>query len=174
MSDDVLNTRVTQVITLAFCCIIILILIDLAWDVYLGLPGFHVWGELSILAIAATATLLLLRLLLRERSAMSRLLADLEAARTESRHWRQQSRELVTGLGDAIQARFTDWQLSQAEAEIALLLLKGLSLKDIARLRSTSERTVREQARSLYRKAGLNGRAALSAYFLEDLLSPAQ
>jgi hypothetical protein len=55
---------------------------------------------------------------------------------------------------------------------VALLLLKGLSLKEIAAIRVTTERTVRAQARSLYSKAGLTGRAALSAFFLEDLLAP--
>ena len=54
----------------------------------------------------------------------------------------------------------------------ALLLLKGLSTREVAAVRSTSERTVREQARSVYVKAGLTGRAALSAFFLEDLLAP--
>ena len=39
-------------------------------------------------------------------------------------------------------------------------------------MRATSERTVRAQARSLYSKAGVTGRAALSAFFLEDLLAP--
>jgi DNA-binding NarL/FixJ family response regulator len=52
------------------------------------------------------------------------------------------------------------------------LLLKGLSHKEIAAVRSTSERTIREQARAVYRKAGLPGRSALSAFFLEDLLLP--
>ena len=51
-------------------------------------------------------------------------------------------------------------------------MLKGLSLKEIAALRSTSERTVREQARAVYRKSGLSGRSALAAFFLEDLLLP--
>jgi DNA-binding CsgD family transcriptional regulator len=50
--------------------------------------------------------------------------------------------------------------------------LKGLSLKEIAQIRATSERTIRAQARALYAKAGLSGRAALSAFFLEDLLAP--
>ena len=59
-----------------------------------------------------------------------------------------------------------------AEREVALLLLKGLSHREIAAVRAVSERTVREQARSLYAKAGLTGRAALSAFFLEDLLAP--
>ena len=52
------------------------------------------------------------------------------------------------------------------------MLLKGFSHKEIAALRETSERTIREQARAVYRKAGLSGRASLSAFFLEDLLLP--
>jgi DNA-binding NarL/FixJ family response regulator len=55
---------------------------------------------------------------------------------------------------------------------VALLLLKGLSHKEVATVRAVSERTVREQARSIYSKTGLTGRAALSAFFLEDLLAP--
>ena len=61
-----------------------------------------------------------------------------------------------------------------AEEEVGLLLLKGLSMKEIADLRGTSERTAREQAGAVYAKAGLSGRAELSAFFLEDLLPPAR
>ena len=49
---------------------------------------------------------------------------------------------------------------------------RRLSFKEAAAVRDTSERTVREQARSLYKKAGLAGRSELSAFFLEDLLLP--
>jgi len=35
-----------------------------------------------------------------------------------------------------------------------------------------SKTTVRQQARSLYGKAGLAGRHELAAFFLEDLLGP--
>jgi hypothetical protein len=55
-----------------------------------------------------------------------------------------------------------------------LLLLKGFSHKEIARLRHTSTTTIRQQAASIYQKANLSGRAALSAFFLEDLLLPHQ
>jgi DNA-binding NarL/FixJ family response regulator len=55
---------------------------------------------------------------------------------------------------------------------VGLLLLKGLSLKEAAEARQTSERTVRQQALAVYRKAGLAGRAELAAFFLEDLLLP--
>jgi DNA-binding NarL/FixJ family response regulator len=55
---------------------------------------------------------------------------------------------------------------------VALLLVKGLALKDVAQVRATSERTVRQQSLAIYRKSGLAGRAELAAFFLEDLLSP--
>ena len=54
-----------------------------------------------------------------------------------------------------------------------MFLLKGYSHKQIAALTERSERTVRQHAVSVYRKSGLGGRAELSAFFLEDLLLPA-
>jgi DNA-binding NarL/FixJ family response regulator len=78
----------------------------------------------------------------------------------------------LKGLGQAIDTQFVKWGLTEAEREIGLLLLKGLSHKEIALMRQSSERTVRRQASSIYSKASLSGRAALSSYFLEDLLPP--
>ena len=75
-------------------------------------------------------------------------------------------------LAAAIDKQFGRWQLTAAEREIGLLLLKGLSHREVAELRQTSEATVRQQALALYRKAGLRSRSDLSAFFLEDLLAP--
>ena len=100
------------------------------------------------------------------------LIRDLDVARMEGRQWRDETRALLKGLGDAIDRQFLMWKLTEAERSVGLLILKGLSLKEIAAVRVTSERTIRAQARSIYAKAGLSGRAALSAFFLEDLLAP--
>jgi DNA-binding NarL/FixJ family response regulator len=102
------------------------------------------------------------------------LVRDLDAARIQGRQWRDETRALLKGLGEAIDRQFLTWKLTEAEREIGLLLLKGLSLKEIAAVRVTSERTIRAQAQSIYAKAGLSGRAALSAFFLEDLLAPSE
>src|SRR5207237_989615 len=59
---------------------------------------------------------------------------------------------------------------SEAITSVAHLMLKGLRLKDIAGARNTSDRTVRQQAQAIYRKAGLDGRTDLAAYFLESVL----
>jgi DNA-binding CsgD family transcriptional regulator len=86
--------------------------------------------------------------------------------------WKQESQDLLAGLGQAIDRQFAEWQFTDAEREVGLLLLKGLSFKEIADVRKTSERTVRQQAGELYRKSSLRGRSEFSAFFLEDLLLP--
>jgi DNA-binding CsgD family transcriptional regulator len=68
--------------------------------------------------------------------------------------------------------QFDRWALSPAEKETALLLLKGLSHKEIAQVRAVSDATARQQARAVYKKGGLSGRNDLAAFFLEDLMLP--
>jgi DNA-binding CsgD family transcriptional regulator len=86
------------------------------------------------------------------------------------REWREASRAELADLGLAIGRQFDEWALTPAEADIAGLMLKGVAQRDIARLRRTSETTIRQQAQSVYRKSGLAGRAELSAYFRESLV----
>lgn len=122
--------------------------------------------------LTSVGVVLLFQVSRRQHDEQRNLIHDLELARAQGQRWRSEARTLLNGLGEAIEAQFSRWNLTEAEREVALLLLKGLSLKEIATVRATSERTVRVQARALYGKAGLSGRAALSAFFLEDLLAP--
>lgn len=66
---------------------------------------------------------------------------------------------------------FDEWKLSESEKEIALFIIKGLSMKEISELRKVKEKTIRQQAASIYEKTGLSGRHELASYFIEDLLS---
>ena len=100
------------------------------------------------------------------------LIRDLETARVEGMQWRSGMSDLIKGLSQGIARQFGEWSLTAAEREVGLLILKGMSYKEIAVMRDVSEKTVRQQAHSIYRKAKLSGRAALSAFFLEDLLLP--
>ena len=128
--------------------------------------------EIVPIVLTSVGVVLLFRVTRHQREDQTRLIRELEAARAQGQRWRAEARVHLTGLGHAIDAQFARWNLTDAEREVALLLLKGLSHKEIAAVRASSERTVREQARSLYAKAGLTGRAALSAFFLEDLIAP--
>jgi DNA-binding CsgD family transcriptional regulator len=101
-----------------------------------------------------------------------RLGRELSETRLEAQRWSREARDVLQGLGAAMDRQFDKWGLTSAEREIALLQLKGLRHREIAELRKTSERTVRQQALAVYRKAGLSGRNDLAAFFLEDLLLP--
>lgn len=73
----------------------------------------------------------------------------------------------ATGDIDAeVTQAFEAWKLTPAEREIAELMLQGLRYKQIAGRRGTSERTVRQQAQIILKKAGLDGRSDLAALFL--------
>lgn len=102
------------------------------------------------------------------------LLDHLERATAQGQDWRAARAEEISALGGAIAQQFRDWGLSPAEIDVAGLLLKGASMKEIALARDTSEATIRQQAQSLYRKAGLSGRVELSAYFLDSLFIAAE
>ena len=118
------------------------------------------------IVLVSVGVVLLIRVSAQQREQTLTVVRDLEVARLQGQRWRAEARTFLKGLGDAIDEQFKLWNLTEAEKEVALLLLKGLSLKEIAQVRSTSERTIRAQARTLYAKAGLSGRAALSAFFL--------
>ncbi len=124
------------------------------------------------IVLTSVGVVLLFRVTQHQRDEHLQVIRDLELARAQGQRWRTEARTHLNGLGEAIEIQFSRWNLTEAEREVALLLLKGLSHKEAAMVRAVSERTVREQSRSVYSKAGLTGRTALSAFFLEDLLAP--
>jgi len=128
--------------------------------------------EPTLIVMTAAGVIYLMNRMNRQHREQLTLIRDLEVARAEGAEWRADMRELLKGLGSAIDSQFDRWSLTPAEREVAMLLLKGLSHREIASLRDASEATVRQQARSVYSKSDLSGRAALSAFFLEDLLLP--
>jgi DNA-binding NarL/FixJ family response regulator len=127
--------------------------------------------EQALMAIAVTASLFALWEIYAARRTRQSLIDDLARARASNGIWRDAARPHLNGLGEAIHRQFEAWRLTPGEADVALLMLKGLSHKEIARLRNSSATTVRQQAAAVYGKSGLTSRAALSAYFLEDIFA---
>ncbi len=84
---------------------------------------------------------------------------------------RDQALSVARGaLGDLVQLRFLEWNLSSAEQEVALFALKGCSVTEIAALRRAANGTVRSQLSQIYAKAGVTSQAMLVSLFFEDLL----
>jgi DNA-binding NarL/FixJ family response regulator len=153
--------------------------VDLASDLGEGTTVGHVLAEAGVFVVgllgAAVMARRLRNLIRSERAARDEAAAlaeRLKATEAEAARWRGEARDLLDGLGAALDRQFERWALSPAEKEVALLLLKGLSHKDIADVRTVTEATARQQARAVYKKAGLSGRNDLAAFFLEDLLLP--
>jgi DNA-binding CsgD family transcriptional regulator len=158
-----------------FAVIAILIGADLAsdyQDVDTGHSPFHLVLEVLAGALAIVGIGLFVRHAWTVHVVAEGLERDLRAKEAEAEQWRDEARTALEGLGAAIDREFARWGLTDAERDVALLLLKGLSHKEIAGERRTSEGTVRQQALSIYRKAGLSGRSNLAAFFLEGLTLP--
>lgn len=145
---------------------------DLASDVHAGHRLAHLAFELPAAMLALVGVAYLALTVRGFHGRIDHLGQSLETCHEEAARWETAAHHVLDGLGIAIDREFGRWGLTEAESEVGLLLLKGLSHKEIAAVRATNEATVRQQALSLYRKSGLGGRAALSAFFIEDLLSP--
>lgn len=147
---------------------------DLVADVFDRVPAVHlavesgclllclagVWGTGRQLRLAVRRARELHLAAERSRADLDRLGAEVQA--------------MAAGVGALIDLQFARWRLTAAEREVGLLILKGLSYKEVAEARATSEHTVRNQACAIYRKAGLGSRTDMAAHFLEDLLAPAR
>lgn len=83
---------------------------------------------------------------------------------------RERLRRASGAFLELLDERFGEWGLTPAERDVALFAIKGLSLADIARLRNTSEGTVKAQTNAIYRKAGVSGRPQLLSLFIDDLM----
>ena len=146
--------------------------IDLLIDLREGVTAWHVLAEATVAAVACLGAFHLLRGAWRLRRRLEVQGRDFLVFRQQAEAWRTGSRKYLEGLSRSINLQLDRWALSVAEKEVAFLLLKGLSLKEIAVARGTSEKTARVQSSAVYAKSGLAGRSELSAFFLEDLLPP--
>ena len=85
--------------------------------------------------------------------------AHLEAQLTRS----QQS------LYEIVEHQFSNWKLTPAEFDVAMFLFKGFGPSEIAKLRGTSEGTVKAQLSAVYRKANVQNRAELLVSIIDSL-----
>lgn len=146
--------------------------LDIAEDIELGEPPLQVFSEAIVFIFAIFGIYVLASRNFLLKTEIKGVRSELALTHTEAKKWKSEHGSLLKGLGFAIDNQLTQWGLSPSEKEIALLLLKGLSFKEISFARGTNEKTVRQQALKVYEKSNLAGRSELSAFFLEDLLHP--
>lgn len=72
---------------------------------------------------------------------------------------------------EVLQTHFEDWNLTPAERDVARLLIKGVSVAELAALRGSAEGTIKAHSAAVYRKARVSGRLQLLSLFVEELMS---
>ena len=93
--------------------------------------------------------------------------------RLAARNTRYLAKQLDAAKGafqSGIDGYFEQWGLSEAEKDIALLTIKGMTISEIAEIRNTKQSTIKTQSSAIYKKAGVSSRAQLVSLLIEELL----
>lgn len=164
------DTNKEIVLILFFAVVVVASGADLVADLSHGADFGHIAKESVVVGISVAGIAWLLMGLRRQRLEISALKQELESRDERGSSPRKYVLDARKNLGSVVSRQFSEWKLTGSEAEVGWLLLKGLSLKEIALVRNRQEKTVRQQASAIYRKAGVSGRHAFSAWFIEDML----
>lgn len=88
---------------------------------------------------------------------------------------RKASLERSVGLASSalqavIQSHFDDWKLTASERDVAALMVKGLSISEIAQVRGSADGTVKAHLNAIYRKANARNRAEVLSHIMDTLI----
>jgi DNA-binding CsgD family transcriptional regulator len=75
-----------------------------------------------------------------------------------------------SALQDVIESHFTEWKLTASERDVAALMVKGLSIAEIAQVRGSAEGTVKAHLNAIYRKASARNRAEVLSHIMDTLI----
>lgn len=167
-----MNSKDRRILLVTLTLITAIIAIDLVNDSMDGVVWWHILAEGTAGLLAIGGIFYLVKDSLRLRHDLTYAKDRETKLQAQADQWQSQAKAYLDGLSVLIADQLTTWSLTPAEREVAFLLLKGMSLKDISTLRGTTEKTARVQSMAIYAKAGLAGRSELSAFFLEELLPP--
>ncbi|MGH1413165.1 MAG: helix-turn-helix transcriptional regulator [Pelagimonas sp.] len=123
-------------------------ILDISWELHEIIELISILG----LVIGSAVTLMVLR-----------------NSQRRVAHVEEQLQYATEAFHSLVLQKFSDWGLSDAEQETALLMIKGFSIAEIAEVKSRSTGTIKAQNSSIYQKSGLAGRAQFMSYFMEEL-----
>lgn len=154
--------------------VLLLVIVASGSDIYMdlkqGVSMMHLIEETIVLTLAGLLLSWFSLSYKRQKRQIQELSQELLEARNQALPTNAALLEARHRLADLMAVQFEAWELSPSEKEVGMLLLKGLSLKEIALLRGTAEKTIRQQASAIYKKAGVVGRHGFAAWFIEDFL----
>ncbi|KPZ67082.1 Bacterial regulatory protein, luxR family [Pseudoalteromonas sp. P1-26] len=159
-------------IAVLLAIIMVLNFFDVITDISLGVPTWHIVEESLIVLASAIGFVFLVRDISNRTKRIKQLKSELDKSGIQLKNISEEMKHARIKYSEVINEQFNQWRLTKSEQEVAMLMLKGLSFREISGVRDTKEKTVRQQASSIYVKADVEGRHEFSAWFLEDFMEP--
>ena len=75
-----------------------------------------------------------------------------------------------SSLQTVIESHFDAWNLTPAERDVAALMVKGLSISEIANVRGSAEGTIKAHLNAIYRKSDARNRAEVLSHIMDTLI----
>jgi len=163
--------KIKDIILILMLSIVIIInTTDFLKDIRQGDEWLHIGLEILTVCLSIWGIVMLIDSIKKRSLEIDSLNQQVDQANSDLELTHHKLKKIGREYSKHIHKQFEIWGLTPSEKEVALILLKGLSFKEIAELRNTKEKTVRQQASTIYRKSKVSGRHEFSAWFFEDML----
>lgn len=159
-----------KIIAAVLFCIMLLNFFDVLTDISLGIPTWHIIEESLIVLISGLLGIFLVFDIRKRTKKHAALKQKLQESHSQIKDITDEMATARAQYSQIIHDQFETWLLTKSEQEVAMLLLKGLSFKEMSMVRDTKEKTMRQQASTIYSKANVEGRHEFAAWFLEDFI----
>lgn len=138
-------------------------------DLQQGESPLTVWMEILIVSSSLGFVFYITQMLYknqRQQKEMKQTLAQVRQQLHSSNQRLQQGKE---AFRSTIEWQLDEWQLTPTQQDVAILLLRGLDIREIAEIRHVQEKTIRNHLSAIYDKSNLPGRHVFCAWFFEGL-----
>lgn len=102
--------------------------------------------------------------------AAATLRAYLRLLQTQAASSRDTIHMLRGNFDEVLRQKFEEWSLTSAERDVTLLIIRGLSVAEIAAARNTAQGTIKAQSTSIFRKIGVGSKGELMSLIIDEFL----
>ena len=102
--------------------------------------------------------------------AIVEMLGNIRRLRDEKLRQTNQLKHLREDFDELVHEKFAAWNLTPAERDVALMMLRGLTVEQISDLRNVSKGTIKVQSHKIMQKADVASRVELMSIFLDEFM----
>ena len=150
--------------------VIVINTVDFIKDIRQGDEWLHIGLEILTVFLSMWGIVILVKTIKERAAELTKLHQKIEQTESDLELSHNKLKEIGREYSKHLHKQFEVWKLTPSERDVAIILLKGLSFKEMAEVRDTKEKTIRQQASTIYKKSKVAGRHEFAAWFFEDML----